>query len=195
MAKAALQNMGVPQKGRPDSGICENDISNLAKMALGNMNGVSSKFIPSLPEDEHSIEELTERAVHAMPTDSDWINDAMSGDKMKISELAKKALTKQFPPVSGGIQDNMNQADQKEAEEVAIKEVERIQNEEIADQTKNNIEAEIGSSKDQLKEEVKKDQEILKKTEEKAIEKLEMPKKKEFKIDDRSAMEKAYESA
>jgi hypothetical protein len=35
----------------------------------------------------------------------------MSGDKMKISELAKKALTKQFPPVSGGILDKLNLAD------------------------------------------------------------------------------------
>ena len=81
MAKAALQNMGKPQVGPSSgSGICQDDISNLAKMALGNMNGVSSKFIPSLPEEEHSIEELTERAVNAMPTDSNWINDAMSGD-------------------------------------------------------------------------------------------------------------------
>lgn len=130
------------------SGIGQNDIADLAKMALGNMNGISSKFIPSLPEDDHSIEELTDRALHAMPTDSSWISDAMSGDKMKISELAKKALAKQFPPVSGGIQDKMNQADQKEAEEVAMKEVERIQNEEVADQTKNNIEAELGSAKE-----------------------------------------------
>ena len=53
------------------------------------MNGVSSKFIPSLPEEEHSISELTDRALHAMPTDSNWINDAMSGDQMKISDLAK----------------------------------------------------------------------------------------------------------
>jgi hypothetical protein len=45
-----------------------------------------------------------------------------------------------------------------------VKEVERIQDKEIADQTTNNIEAEIGSAKDQLKEEVKEEKEILKKT-------------------------------
>lgn len=88
MAKAALDNMDRPQQG-PASGIGHNDIQDLARMALGNMNGVSSKFIPSLPEEEHSISELTDRALHAMPTDSNWINDAMSGDQMKISDLAK----------------------------------------------------------------------------------------------------------
>lgn len=107
MAKRALQNMDRPQMG-PGSGIGQGDIADLAKMALGNMNGVSSKFIPSLPEEDTSIEELTDRALHNMPTDSNWINDAMSGDRMKISDLAKKALTKQFPPVSGGIQDKLN---------------------------------------------------------------------------------------
>lgn len=160
MAKAALAKMDRPQMG-PSSGIGHNDIQDLAKMALGNMNGVSSKFIPSLPEEDNSIEELTDRALHNMPTDSNWINDAMSGDRMKISDLAKRALKKQFPPVSGGIQDKLNADDQKEAEDIAVKEVERIQNEEAADITKNNIEAELGSAKDQLKEEVKKDEETL----------------------------------
>jgi len=72
-------------------------------MALGKMNGVSSKFIPAISEEDNSLETLTNRAMNAMPTNSQWINDAMSGDNVKISDLAKRALAKQFPPVKGGI--------------------------------------------------------------------------------------------
>jgi hypothetical protein len=68
-------------------------------MALGNMNGVSSKFMPSLEEEDHSIETLTNKAMQAMPAGNQWVEDAMSGDTQKISDLAKKALAKQFPPV------------------------------------------------------------------------------------------------
>jgi hypothetical protein len=146
MAKRALDAMDHPGYG-PGSGIGHSDIQDLARMALGNMNGVSSKFIPNLPEEDDSIESLTSRALQAMPADSNWVDDAMSGDRMKISDLAKRALAKQFPPVSGGIQDKLNEEDQKEAEEIALKEAERIQNEQAAAVTKENIEAELGSAK------------------------------------------------
>jgi hypothetical protein len=88
MAKKALDNMDK-QKKAPESGIGGNDIQDLAKMALGNMNGVSSKFIPAVPEEDNSLDALTNKALNAMPTNSKWIDDAMSGDNQKISDLAK----------------------------------------------------------------------------------------------------------
>jgi hypothetical protein len=50
--------------------------------------------------------------------------------------------------VKGGIQDQLNKSDESEAEEIAMKEAEKIQNEETATNTKMTIEAEIGDAKD-----------------------------------------------
>ena len=55
----------------------------------------------------------------------------------------------------------LNEEDEKEAEEIAVKEADRIQNEEVALTTKDNIEAELGSAKDVLKEEVKEEKKQL----------------------------------
>lgn len=126
-------------------------------MALGKMNGVSSRFIPALPEEDNSIESLTNRALQNMPANNQWVNDALSGDSQKISDLAKNALAKQFPPVKNGIQDELNKSDEQEAEDIAMKEAEKIQNEETAAVTKMSIEAELGNAKDELKEEVKEE--------------------------------------
>ena len=98
MAKKALDNMEHPT-AKAGSGIKGDDIQDLAKMALGNMNGVTSRFIPSLPEEDNDIESLTNRALNNMPANNQWVNDAMSGDSKKLSDLAKNALQKQFPPV------------------------------------------------------------------------------------------------
>lgn len=159
------------------------------------MNGVSSKFIPAVPEEDNSLETLTNKALNAMPTDAKWIDDAMSGDKMKISDLAKRALAKQFPPVKGGIQDQLNKSDEEEAEEIAMKEAEKIQNEETAATTKNAIEAEIGNAKEQLKKEVEEGKEQLKQAEAEIENEIQEKPKKAKKIDNRSAMEKAFDSA
>lgn len=89
----------------------------------------------------------------------------------------------------------MAEADEKEAEDIAMKEAEKLQNEETAAHTRDAIEAEIGDAKEQLKAEVKQgEQEILKEETKIMDEAAEKPKKKK-KIDNRSAMEKAYDSA
>lgn len=69
MAKKALSNMDKPNDVK-ESGVEGKDIKELASMALGNMNGVSSKFIPAIPEEDNSLETLTNRALNAMPTSS-----------------------------------------------------------------------------------------------------------------------------
>jgi len=77
-----------------------------------------------------------------------------------------------------------------------MKEAEKVQDEETAAVTRNAIEAEIGDAKDQLKAEVKEGEREILKEETKIIdEAAEKPKKKPKKIDNRSAMEKAYDSA
>jgi hypothetical protein len=124
MAKAALSKMDGPGAVK-SSGVGSGDIASLAKMAMGNLNGVSSKFMPDVGE-SNNIEDLTFRALHSMPADGKWVDDAMSGDSKKLSDLAKAALAKQFPPVEGGVLDKMSEEDKKEAEDIAMKEAEKI---------------------------------------------------------------------
>jgi hypothetical protein len=68
-AKKALDNMDHPKKAQ-SNGIEGGDIKDLAKIAMGKMTGVSSKFMPTLDEEDNSLETLTNKALNDMPTGS-----------------------------------------------------------------------------------------------------------------------------